>query len=405
MYRFTVPRDIYHGENSLEALKTLKGKRACVCVGGSSMKKYGFLDKVLVYLKDNGMEVSVIDGIEADPSVETVLRGAKQMQSFNPDWIVAIGGGSAIDAAKAMWVKYEHPSITFQEMCQVFKIPPLRKKAKFCAITSTSGTASEVTMFSVITDNEKMIKFPLADYEITPDIAIVDPELTYSMPPRLVALTGMDALTHAIEAYVSTKHSTFSDPLAMYSIKMIVDNIEKSYLGDKKARKIMHDAQCLAGIAFSNALLGITHSMAHKTGAAFSDQGAHVIHGGANAMYLPKVIAYNAKDHFAFIRYKEIADFIKLDGKSDIDKVKNLINKIRDLNTALNIPLSLKNYGFDGLYSEKGFINEQLFLNRLPEIAKNAIEDACTLSNPRIPTIKEMEQLLKCCYYDLEVDF
>ena len=403
--RFTLPRDIYHGENALESLKTFKGKKAFVCVGGGSMKRFGFLDRVVQYLQEAGMEVKLFEGIESDPSVDTVMKGAKEMQDFGPDWIVAIGGGSPIDAAKAMWIKYEYPDCTFEDMCKVFGIPTLRNKAKFCAISSTSGTATEVTAFSIITDYKKGIKYPIADFEITPDVAIVDPALAQTMPKKLVAHTGMDALTHAIEAYVSTANCDYTDPLALHAIEMIRDNLVDSYNEDKKARNEMHNAQCLAGMAFSNALLGIVHSMAHKTGAVFGDLGAHIIHGAANAMYLPKVIAFNAKDETAKKRYAKIADVIGLSGHTDDEKVKALITYVRGLNDKLNIPHCIKNYGADSYPTEQGFVPEQVFLERLHDIAVNAVADACTGSNPRQPSVEEMEKLLKCCYYDTEVDF
>ena len=374
MNRFTLPRDLYHGENALEALKTFTGKRAVICVGGGSMKRFGFLDKAIAYLQEAGMEVKVIDGIEPDPSVETVMNGAAVMQDFQPDWIVAIGGGSPIDAAKAMWIKYEYPETTFEDMCKVFGLPKLRTKAHFCAVSSTSGTATEVTAFSIITDYEKGIKYP-------------------------------DAMTHAIEAYVSTAHCDYTDPLAMHAIKMIQRDLVNSYNGDVNARNEMHNAQCLAGMAFSNALLGIVHSMAHKTGAVFADYGAHIIHGAANAMYLPKVIAFNAKNPEAKQRYGAIADAMNLGGSNDDEKVALLIAALRKMNDDLNIPHCIKNYGADSYPCEQGFVPENVFLERLPEIAKNAIGDACTGSNPRIPTQEEMEQLLKCCYYDTEVNF
>lgn len=405
MNRFTLPRDLYHGENALEALKTFTGKRAVICVGGGSMKRFGFLDKAIACLQEAGMEVKVIDGIEPDPSVETVMNGAAVMQDFQPDWIVAIGGGSPIDAAKAMWIKYEYPETTFEDMCKVFGLPKLRTKAHFCAVSSTSGTATEVTAFSIITDYEKGIKYPIADFEITPDVAIVDPALAQTMPKKLVAHTGMDAMTHAIEAYVSTAHCDYTDPLAMHAIKMIQRDLVNSYNGDVTARNEMHNAQCLAGMAFSNALLGIVHSMAHKTGAVFADFGAHIIHGAANAMYLPKVIAFNAKNPEAKQRYGAIADAMNLGGSNDDEKVALLIAALRKMNDDLNIPHCIKNYGADSYPCEQGFVPENVFLERLPMIAKNAIGDACTGSNPRIPTQEEMEKLLKCCYYDNDVDF
>ena len=405
MARFTLPRDLYHGKGAIEALKDFKGERAMVCVGGGSMKKFGFLDKVVSYLKEAGMEVELFEGIEPDPSVETVMRGAEAMAKFQPDWIVAMGGGSPIDAAKAMWIKYEYPETTFEDMCKVFGLPKLRTKAHFCAIPSTSGTATEVTAFSVITDYEKGIKYPLADFEITPDVAIVDPDLAETMPKKLVAHTGMDAMTHAIEAYVSTANCEYTDPLAIFAIKMIQRDLIGSYNGDMDKRASMHNAQCLAGMAFSNALLGIVHSMAHKTGAAFAEYGAHIIHGAANAMYLPKVIAFNAKNEVAAKRYAEIADYMNLGGNTVEEKVALLIAELRKMNDALNIPQCIKNYGADSYPTDNGFVPEDVFLAKLPEIAANAILDACTGSNPRVPTQEEMEKLFKCCYYDLDVDF
>ena len=405
MARFTIPRDVYHGKGSIDALKEFKGSKAMVCVGGGSMKRFGFLDKIVDNLKEAGMEVALIEGIEPDPSVTTVMAGAQKMMEFEPDWIVAVGGGSPIDAAKAMWIKYEYPETTFEDMCKVFGLPKLRQKAHFCAIPSTSGTATEVTAFSVITDYDKGIKYPLADFEITPDVAIVDPDLAETMPPKLVAHTGMDAFTHAVEAYVSTANCDFTDPLAIHAIEMIQGTLADSYNGDMEKRAAMHNAQCLAGMAFSNALLGIVHSMAHKTGAAFADYGAHIIHGAANAMYLPKVIAFNAKDETAKKRYGVIADYMKLGGSTDDEKVQLLIEYIRGMNDKLNIPQCIKNYGADSYPTETGFVPEEVFLERLPEIAKNAIADACTGSNPRQPSQEEMEKLLKCCYYDTEVDF
>ena len=405
MSRFTLPRDIYYGEGALEELKKLEGKRAVICIGGSSMKKFGFLDRVVENLKAAGMEIDIIEGTEPDPSVETVMKGAEEMRKFKPDWIVALGGGSPIDAAKAMWIKYEHPNCSFEEMCRVFGIPKLRNKAHFCAIPSTSGTATEVTAFSVITDYQKGIKYPLADYEITPDVAIVDPLLAETMPPKLTAHTGMDAFTHSVEAFVSTVHNDFTDPLALHAMKMIKENLVGSYNGNMEMRAKMHIAQCLAGMAFSNALLGIVHSMAHKTGAAFADLGAHIVHGVANAMYLPKVIAYNAAVPEAAKRYAMIADYIGLGGECEKCKIQNLINFVTEMDRKLNIPLCIKNCGEDNYPTENGFVPENVFLERLPEIAKNAIDDACTGSNPRTPTLEEMEKLLKCCYYNTEVDF
>lgn len=403
MSRFTLPRDIYHGKGCLEELKNLKGKKAILVVGGGSMKRQGFLDRAENYLKEAGMEVKLFEGVEPDPSVETVMKGAAVMQEFQPDWIVAMGGGSPIDAAKAMWAFYEYPDVTFEDLCIPFNFPELRTKAKFAAIPSTSGTATEVTAFSVITNYQTGVKYPLADFNITPDVAIVDPDLVMGLPVKQVAYTGMDALTHAIEAYVSTLNCPFTDPLALQAIEMVLDYLPASYKCDMVAREQMHYAQCLAGMAFSNALLGIVHSMAHKTGAAFKN--GHIIHGAANAMYLPKVIKYNSKDDTAKKRYGEIADYMGLGGSSDDEKVDLLIKYLRQMNDDLNIPHCIKNYGEGGLPAEEGIVPEDEFLEKLHDIAANAILDACTGSNPRQPSQEDMEKLLKCCYYDTEVDF
>lgn len=388
MNRFTLPRDIYFGSGSMEVLKSLKGVRASVVVGGSSMKRLGFLDTVTAYLEEAGMEIQLIDGVEPDPSVETVMKGAKMMQSFNPDWIVSIGGGSAIDAAKAMWVFYEHPEAKFEDIAKPFNIPALRNKARFVAIPSTSGTATEVTAFSVITDYKVGIKYPLADFEITPDIAILDPEIAYAMPQELTAHTGLDALTHATEAMTACLASDFSDPLALKAIKMVKENILASYNGSEKSRDAMHIAQCLAGMAFSNALLGICHSMAHKTGAVF-----HIPHGCANAIYLPYVIQWNRKN--AEDKYAEIARYIGLEGDSDKALCDAYINFIRDLAQQMGIPSSLKAYGID----------EAEFKSKVIMISENAEKDACTGSNPRVTTAADFERIFSCVYEGKDIDF
>lgn len=388
MARFTLPRDIYHGKDSLEVLKSLEGKRAFIVIGGGSMKRFGFLDKVLSYLKEANMETKVFEGVEPDPSVETVMKGAKEMEEFNPDWIVSIGGGSPIDAAKAMWIFYEYPDFTFEKAIVPFGLPKLRRKAKFVAIPSTSGTATEVTAFSVITDYKAKIKYPLADFEITPDIAIVDPSLAETMPEKLVAHTGMDALTHAIEAYTASLRSNFTDPLALKAIEMVNMHLVNSYKGDMEARGEMHEAQCLAGMAFSNALLGIVHSMAHKVGAVF-----HIPHGCANAIFLPYVIKYNRKA--CEDRYANIARHIGLKGESERELTDALIDLINKFNKELNIPSSMKEYG----------IEEDDFKANLKFIAHNAVLDPCTGSNPRGINDETMEKLYTCAYYGSDVDF
>ncbi|MCP1109189.1 iron-containing alcohol dehydrogenase [Ohessyouella blattaphilus] len=393
MSRFTLPRDIYYGKGCLEELKNLKGKKAIVVVGGGSMKKQGFLERTVDYLKQAGMEVKLFEGVEPDPSVETVMKGAKVMQEFEPDWIVSIGGGSPIDAAKAMWAFYEYPDTTFEELCIPFNFPELRTKAKFVGIPSTSGTATEVTAFSVITDYAKGIKYPLADFNITPDVAIVDPDLVANLPANQVAYTGMDALTHAIEAYVSTLHSCFTDPLAMEAIEIVNKDLLDSYKGKEAARENVHYGQCLAGMAFSNALLGIVHSMAHKTGAAFST--GHITHGLANAMYLPYVIKYNAKNGEALKRYAFIAKRLGLSGESDTELMEALCERIQEMNKELSIPSTLKDFG----------IVETEFKEKVGEISVNAVADACTGSNPREIDPETMEKLFIAIYYGEEVNF
>ncbi|HOZ15976.1 MAG TPA: iron-containing alcohol dehydrogenase [Tenuifilaceae bacterium] len=388
MARFTLPRDIHFGENSLEILKSIKGKRAMIVVGGGSMKRFGFLDKVESYLKEAGLDVRLIEGVETDPSVETVMQGAAAMREYNPDWIVSIGGGSPIDAAKAMWIFYEHPEAKFEEVAKPFNIPQLRNKARFIAIPSTSGTATEVTAFSVITDYSKGIKYPLADFEITPDIAILDSALAETMPKQLTAHTGMDALTHATEAYVASARSDFSDPLALKAIQMIIDNLIDSYNGNKFAREKMHIAQCLAGMAFSNALLGITHSLAHKTGAIF-----HIPHGCANAIYLPYVVRYNQK--CCAERYADIAKFLGLKGSTTAELVDSYVELVENLNRKMEIPSTLKEYG----------VEESDFKNNLDRIANNAVEDACTGCNPRSTNAEDFKKLLTAIYYGQSVNF
>ena len=407
MSRFTLPRDIYYGPDALENLKNLKGTRAVLVLGGGSMKRFGFVDKAVAYLKEAGIETKLIENVEPDPSVETVMSGAAVMREFQPDWIISMGGGSPIDAAKAMWAFYEYPETTFEDLITPFSFPELRQKAKFCAIPSTSGTATEVTAFSVITDYAKGIKYPLADFNITPDVAIVDPELTYTMPAKLCAHTGMDALTHCMEAYVSTCASMFTDANALHGIREIVEWLPKSYAGDHEARQHMHEAQCIAGIAFSSGLLGIVHSMAHKTGAAF--ENGHIIHGAANAMYLGKVIQWNSKDPRAAERYAYVAkEILHLPGETNEELIAALVQKIRDLNDQLNIPQSIKDYANGGVKVDAEnpqMVSEEEFLAKLPEIAANAEQDACTPENPRETKAADFEKILKACYYDTDIDF
>lgn len=388
MQRFTIPRDVYFGENALEYLKSVKGTKAMLVIGSQRLIEDGTVPKVQELLKEANIETSIYSGIENDPSVEMVMKGTQAMKAFNPDLIIGIGGGSPIDAAKAMWIFYEYPDFTFEEAAKPFNLPELRQKARFIAIPTTSGTGSEVTAFSIITDEKTGIKYPVADYNITPDVAIVDTNLVQNMPKVLIANTGMDALTHAFEAYVSTAKNPITDALAMKSIEMIVDNIVKSYNGDEEARKEMHLAQCLAGMAFSNAILGIVHSMAHKTGKVFD-----IPHGCANAIYLPYAIQYNAKDAAAI--YADIAKRLGLKGETTDELVQSLIQLVKDFRTAMNMPTTLKEFG----------ISEEDFKANLDKISEGAISDACTGTNPREISVEQMKKLFEATYYGTEVNF
>ena len=389
MARFTLPRDIYFGPNAMEELKSLKGRqRAFIVTGGSSMKRTGFLQKLDGILKQNGLETRIYDGVEPDPSIERVYDGAKAMREFEPDVIVAIGGGSPMDAAKAMWVFYEYPDKTFDDIKEPFSLPPLRRKAIFAAIPSTSGTASEVTAFSVITDYSTGIKYPLADFEITPDIAVLDTDIPLTMPQSLTAHTGMDALTHAIEAYVASARSDFSDPLALKAISDIFGSLVDSYHGDKEARGKMHVAQCLAGMAFSNALLGIAHSLAHKTGAMF-----HLPHGCCNALLLPFVIQFNARA--CMERYAQIARFLGLPGFTDKQLTDSLVEAVRGMNRKLGIAPT---------YRENG-VSEEDFKANCDTICESAALDPCTSSNPRAADAEDLKRVLSCAFYGEDVTF
>ena len=334
------------------------------------------------------MKLQYFSGIENDPSVATVMKGVEAMNEFNPDLIIGIGGGSPIDAAKAMWIFYEYPEFTFEEAAKPFNLPELRQKAKFIAIPTTSGTGSEVTSFSIITDEETGIKYPVADYNITPDVAIVDTNLVQSMTPTLVADTGMDALTHAFEAYVSTARNPITDALAMKSIEMTVDNLINSFKGEEEARKEMHISQCLAGMAFSNAILGIVHSMAHKTGKIFN-----IPHGRANAIYLPYAIQFNAKTAGAI--YADIAKRLGLKGETTDELVQSLIQMVKDFRIAMNMPSTLKEFG----------VSEEDFKSNLDKISEGAVADACTGTNPREISVEQMKRLFEATYYGTEVNF
>lgn len=388
MERFTIPRDVFFGEDALSYLKTVKGEKAFLVVGSDRLLKDGTVEKIEKYLSEAGVQSKLFQGVESDPSLDTVMVGAEQMREYQPDIIIGIGGGSPIDAAKAMWLFYEQPNFTFEEAIKPFNLPELRKKARFIAITTTSGTATEVTSFSVIADSKTNIKYPIADYNLTPDVAIIDTTLVQSMPDFLVANTGMDALTHAIEAYTSKVKTPFTDALAMKSIEMIDENLLKSFNGNDEARKNMHIAQNLAGMAFSNAILGIVHSMAHKTGRIFK-----IPHGRANALYLTYAIEFNSKT--AIKDYVAIAKSLNLKGDSDKELVESLVNYVKELRTAMNMPHSLKEFG----------VEEKFFMEKLDNLAITSVEDPCTGTNPREISVEEMKKLFLAIYYGEKVDF
>ncbi len=388
MQRFTIPRDLYFGENALDHLKELKGKKAFIVIGSERLINDGTTGKIEAKLKEAGIESEIFSGVEADPSIATVMKGAARMIESNPDIIIGLGGGSPIDAAKAMWIFYEQPNLTFEAAAVPFSLPELRKKAIFVTIPTTSGTAAEVTSFSVIADTETGIKYPIADYNITPDVAILDATLVESMSKPLVANTGMDALTHAVEAYVSTAINPITDALAIKSIEMIGDYLENSYNNDNESRYEMHIAQSLAGMAFSNAILGIAHSIAHKI-----SKKLKIPHGLINAIILTGVIEFNAKT--AEKEYASIARALKVEGNTDKELVEGLVKKIAAMRTAMKMPHSLKEFG----------ANEEDFKANLQVFAETSITDPCTGTNPREISVEEMKQLLMAVYYGEKVTF
>ena len=374
---FSIPRSIIYGEDALEHLSTLSGKKAALVTGGSSMKRFGFLDKAIGELNKAGMECIVIDNVEPNPSIKTVWRGAKEMLAFEPDWIVAIGGGSALDAAKVMWCFYEHPQLKFEDIIPVGSMPPLRNKARFVAIPSTSGSASEITAFSVITDTANHIKYPIVAADLVPDIAILDPTIPAKMPPHVTAHTGMDVMTHALEAYVSTAANSFTDPYAVEAIRLVFEHLETAYRSpdDLNARMHMHNASALAGIAFTNASLGLVHSMAHKIGGEFG-----ITHGLANAIMLPYIIQYNAK---FTKKYRQLEEALG---------INNLIEALNELNKRLGIPKTLSQ-------CDEVEINEVTFVNVLDRMSGNAVDDPCTLTNPNYPSVQDVKGLYTKAFY------
>ena len=409
MQWFKVPPKIYFEEDSIQYLEKMEGISRAFIVTDPVMVQLGNVDKILHYLRkrEQYCHSEIYSDVESDPSVECIMRGVDAMRAFNPDVIIAIGGGSAIDAAKGMWLFYEHPETSFDGLRQrfldirkrAFKFPKLGAKTKLVAIPTTSGTGSEVTSFSVITDKKNgNIKYPLADYALTPDVAIIDPQFTRSMPKSIVADTGLDVLTHAIEAYVSVMASDYTDGLALQATEMVFHYLKASYNGDNLAREKMHNASCIAGMAFTNAFLGLNHSMAHKLGGEF-----HIPHGRANAILLPYVIAYNAtrpSKFAAFPKYKEyIADerYAKLAwrcglcnvGTETQTAVNSLIEAVRNLMKATDRPMTIRDCG----------ISEEEFLAKVDELSYKAFEDQCTTANPVYPLVSEIKELYLKAYY------
>jgi len=378
-----LPRMTYHGLGTLEKLKEVPGKKAVIVTGGGSMTKFGIIKKAQDFLRESGIESSVFEGVEPDPSIETVMKGVELMNQVQPDLIVGLGGCSAIDAAKAMWVFYEHPETTLKEIIPPFTIKPLRRKARFVAVPSTSGTGTEVTCVSVITDRGKGVKHPIVSYELTPDIAIVDGEICKSMPPHVTAHTGLDALAHDTEAYVSTLADHYTDPLAKHSIEMIFKFLPLAYRepDNLDARQAVHDASCMAGIAFTNALLGIVHAMAHQLGGMFG-----IPHGCANAILMPNVVRYNST---TTKKYEELAMVL---GKKTAEDYAAEIEKLR---YSLNVQSNIKEYG----------ISESDWNEKLEEITKNAMADTCVGANPRTPVDADIRKIYECCYSGVKVDF
>jgi len=402
---FKVPPKIYFEKGSLEYLRHIKGQRA-VIVTDPTMVQLGFVHKVEDYLHQAGMETEIFSQVEPDPSTDTVYRGVEMMQRFQPDVIVAFGGGSPIDAAKGMWLFYEHPGTRFEDLALRFvdirkravRFPELGKKALFVAIPTTSGTGSEVTAFAVITDKATGIKYPLADYELTPDIAILDPELTYTVPRSVTADTGMDVLSHAVEAYVSVLASDYTDALALQAVKILFKYLPIAYEepGNEKAREKMHNASTMAGMAFTNAFLGINHSLAHKIGGQY-----HVPHGRANAVLLPHVIRYNAATPSKFTaypkyeypvadrKYQEIAQALGLPAATPQEGVDSLVTAIEELRAKLHMPATFKEAG----------VEEADYQRHLDSVALNAFDDQCTGANPRYPLVDELKELALRAFY------
>ena len=408
MQWFNIPEKIYFEAGSIGYLEKMPDITRAFIVTDESMVKLGYVDKILYHLRKRRQYVhsEIFAEVEPDPSFDTIKKGVEAMNRFNPDVIIAIGGGSPMDAAKGMWLFYEHPDadveglkLKFMDIRKrTYKFPKLGEKAKMVAIPTTSGTGSEVTSFAVITDKKKNIKYPLADYELTPDIAIIDPDLVMSLPKKITADTGMDVLTHAIESYVSNMASDYTDGLAEKAVELVHNYLLKAYEdgSNKEAREKMHNASCIAGMAFTNAFLGINHSLAHKLGGEF-----HIAHGRANAILLPYVIKYNSTEPTKFVsfpkyeyfiadkKYANLAKRLGLKAGTTEEGVNSLINAIKEMNKKLSIPSTLKEEGVD----------EKEFLAKLDDLAEKAFEDQCTTANPRLPLVTELKQILLDAYY------
>ncbi len=396
---FKIPPKIYFEPGSVQYLQKLKGHFAFI-VTDASMVKLGMVDKIIYHLEKAGIKYEIYPDVEPDPSVDTVFKGVKEMNKHNPDIIIALGGGSAIDAAKGMWLFYEYPNTEFEMLRLKFmdirkravRFPDLGKKARLVAIPTTAGTGSEITAFAVITDKVKGIKYPLADYELTPDIAVIDPELTYTVPKAVTADTGMDVLTHAVEAYVSVMASDYTDALSIKAIQLVFEYLPKvcSNPDDKEAREKMANASTMAGMAFTNAFLGINHSMAHNLGANF-----HIPHGRANAILLPYVIEYNSKRPTKFIaypkyefphaneRYVDIAKELGFEENKNENGISFLVKAIQKLMSDIGMPLTLKDAG----------IKKKDLEASLDYMANNAFADQCTGTNPRMPLVNELKDI------------
>ena len=408
MQWFKVPEKIYFEAGSIAYLEKMPDIERAFIVTDEGMVKLGYVDKILYHLRNRHKYVhsEIFSEVESDPSFDTIMKGVTAMKNFKPDVIIALGGGSPIDAAKGMWLFYEHPDadveglkLKFMDIRKrTYKFPKLGEKCKMVAIPTTSGTGSEVTSFAVITDKEKDKKYPLADYELTPDVAIVDPDLVMSLPKSVTADTGMDVLTHALEAYVSNMASDYTDGLAEKAVELVLENLELAYKdgSNKLAREKMHNASTIAGMAFTNAFLGVCHSMAHKIGAEF-----HLPHGRINAILLPYVIKYNSSKPSKFVsfpkyeyfiadkKYYAIAKKVGLQANSVEEGINSLIEKVKTMNENMGIPKSFKDAGID----------ENEFLSKVDILADRAFEDQCTTANPRVPLVSEIKEMLLDSYY------